>query len=435
MASVVLTAVGGAVGGPIGAAIGNVVGQQIDGHVLFRPKGREGPRLSDLAMQGSDYGSPLPRHYGTVRSAGTVIWSSGLKETAHRSGGGKRSGGRTTTYSYSASFAVAFAGRRIERVNRIWADGKLLRGAAGDMLSGGTVRIYQGTERQRPDPLLQAELGIGSAPAFRGLAYAVFQDLQLADYANRIPNLSFEIVADGSATGDLIVGDLVRAVGGRADASGLSGEMTGYSASRNSDLAAILAGLSVVTPFSVSSSAEGLKFSVRRSGDRYSLNAGSLLPDRDDRKHIGERRRTGEETLPGALTLTANDPSRDYQPSVQRAVRAGSGGLDIHFDLPASLTAPEAKQVAEAQLAEMWGRRADAVRRLPLSALVLEPGDLLSVEEEAIGGGDWHVRQTAVEALGLTVQLERRRGRRASCPPPIPACRCSSPTYRKGLPS
>ena len=34
----------------------------------------------------------------------------------------------------------------------------------------------------------------GEAPAYRGLAYVVFERLPLADFGNRIPQLSFEIV-------------------------------------------------------------------------------------------------------------------------------------------------------------------------------------------------------------------------------------------------
>lgn len=145
MATLVLTTVGAIVGGPIGATIGAIAGNSID-QMLFAPKGRTGPRLDDLTVQSSAYGLPHPRLYGTTRAAGNVIWSRGLRETAHRSGGGKRSGGRTTTYSYSASFAVAISARPIVGIGRIWADGKLLRGAAGEMTAEGAVRIYTGGE-------------------------------------------------------------------------------------------------------------------------------------------------------------------------------------------------------------------------------------------------------------------------------------------------
>ena len=83
MATLVLTAVGTAIGGPIGGAIGAMLGQQVDRAVFLSPKGRQGPRLSDLRVQTSSYGAAIPRLFGTVRVAGCVIWSTDLIETSH----------------------------------------------------------------------------------------------------------------------------------------------------------------------------------------------------------------------------------------------------------------------------------------------------------------------------------------------------------------
>ncbi|MGB3723094.1 MAG: phage tail protein [Pacificimonas sp.] len=411
MATVILTAVGSAVGGPVGSAIGATVGSVIDAK-LFAPKGREGPRLADLSVQGSDYGTSLARHYGVVRSAGTVIWSSGLTETARRSGGGKKSGGRTTTYSYSANFAVAFAARRVERVGRIWADGKLLCGAAGDMQAGGAVRIYTGSARQKADPLLEAELGVEGAPAHRGLAYAVFEGLELADFANRIPNLSFEIFADAGGTEvGAVLADLALASGGVAEVSGLTRTITGFSASRNSALAAHVAALDVAAPLVVRPGVEGLSFAARGAGDVVAVSEADLLPLEAGTAGSGETARAGYDELPGSVTLVANDPARDHQPSVQRALRAQAlHGGSAHIDLPASLTAGEAKRMAEGYLAELWARRGEASRRLRLSSLLLVPGDVVRLGAAAGSGGDWHVRRTEISGLGVDVALERRRG-------------------------
>lgn len=118
MATLVLTAVGAAVGGPIGAAVGAIAGQQIDAR-LFAPKARHGPRLGELAVQTSSYGSAIPKIFGAMRAAGTVIWATDLREERSSSGGGKGRP-RTVEYSYSASFAVALSARPIRGVGRIW---------------------------------------------------------------------------------------------------------------------------------------------------------------------------------------------------------------------------------------------------------------------------------------------------------------------------
>ncbi len=198
MATLVLSTVGQYFGGPIGSAVGALIGQQIDAK-LFAPKPRHGPRLGDLAVQTSSYGSQIPKIFGTMRVAGTVIWATDLQEHKETSGGGKGKP-KTVNYSYSASFAVALSGRPVREVRRIWADGKLLRGAAGDFKSEvGAFRLHGGGEDQAPDPLILAAEGASGAPAYRGTAYAVFEDLELADFGNRIPSLSFELVAEEEA--------------------------------------------------------------------------------------------------------------------------------------------------------------------------------------------------------------------------------------------
>jgi len=203
MASLVLSvagaAAGGSVFGPVGAIVGRLIGAvagNVIDQVLFgarRNSAVEGPRLSDLTVMASTEGAALPRIYGRARIAGQVIWATNLDEVVatDSEGGGKGMGGSagattTTTYSYFANFAVGLCDGPIGAVMRVWADGKPLD------LTGLTVRIYTGDETQAPDPLIVAKDGV--APAYRGLAYVVFERLPLENFGNRIPQLSFELV-------------------------------------------------------------------------------------------------------------------------------------------------------------------------------------------------------------------------------------------------
>lgn len=194
MATLVLGAVGSAVGGPLGGALGAMLGQTLDQG--FFGSGRRGPRLGDLSVQASSYGAAIPKIYGTMRAAGTIVWSTDIQERAADPGG----------YSYSANFAVALSSRRIKGVRRIWAEGSLLRAAEGDFKVRTDFRLYPGTEDQPVDPLIAAIEGVDRAPAFRGLAVAVFEGLELATYGNRIPSLTFEIEG---ADEEITVGDLL----------------------------------------------------------------------------------------------------------------------------------------------------------------------------------------------------------------------------------
>ena len=145
----------------------------------------------------STEGAPIPRIYGRARLAGQVIWATPIEEVVSvrhetEEAGGKGSGStattNTTTYNYFANLAVGLCAGPIGRVARIWADGKPLD------LDGIIYRTYTGDETQEPDPLIVAREGAGNAPAYRGLAYIVFERLPLADFGNRIPQLSFELM-------------------------------------------------------------------------------------------------------------------------------------------------------------------------------------------------------------------------------------------------
>src|SRR3546814_18322946 len=80
-------------------------------------KSRQGPRLNDLAVQSSAYGTPLPRLYGMIRASGSVLWAPDIRDTAHRFGWGKGKP-KPPTYSYAASLAEALSASPLRSVKR-----------------------------------------------------------------------------------------------------------------------------------------------------------------------------------------------------------------------------------------------------------------------------------------------------------------------------
>lgn len=389
MATLVLSAVGQAVAGPIGAFIGTVVGNQIDNRLFGRNIRREGPRLSDLSVQGAAYGAPIALGYGRSRIAGNVIWSTGLIEQRREertASGGKGGGGRTTTvsFTYSASFAVALSGRPIQRVDRIWADGKLIRNAGGPLNVGGVMRVHSGAESQLPDPLIEALQGAGQVPAHRGLAYVVFEDLALAEFANRIPNLSFEVVADeGPVTIGMVAQDLI----GRADTAletdtgGISQSLTGYSLVQPLTLRAALQPLGELHPFQLIEHAGKLSFQSLPAGAQASLATSALGADIDGRAPVKlELSRQQEFELPREVTVHYLDAARDFQPSVQRARRLTAATPMVEsLELPIVTSADGAKRAAERRLAMRWSARDSLAVTLAPAHLALQPGDVLEI--------------------------------------------------------
>jgi hypothetical protein len=218
MAVLALAAAGAALAPAGYAAIGWTIGTVV-GQLLFPGSlpDQVGPRVGDLRAQQSQYGVAIPILYGTTRVAGNVIWSTDLIETVNTTEvGGKGAPSQTqTTYSYRVSMAVMLGEGEVLGVRKIWADGKLIYNvsadadlgtvAASNLLAPG-LTFYPGSETQDPDPTMEAYLGAGQVPAYRGRAYLVFSDLQLEAYGNRRPNISCEVVAQGTLSDDILFG-------------------------------------------------------------------------------------------------------------------------------------------------------------------------------------------------------------------------------------
>lgn len=202
MATLVLTTIAGhfigsgTLAAAAATAAASVGGYLID-QALFGQR-VEGARMSSMRLTVAEEGAALPRVYGAVRLAGTLIWATRFEEVKTTKRRGAKGGPKVTTYSYFANFAIAIAEGEISLVRRIWADGKELD------QTRSPIRVYKGSEHQPPDPLIEAKQGSGNAPAYRGTAYVVFERFPLDDYGNRIPQFQLEVVrAVGSVARDL----------------------------------------------------------------------------------------------------------------------------------------------------------------------------------------------------------------------------------------
>ncbi|MDB5714261.1 MAG: hypothetical protein JWO15_1658 [Sphingomonadales bacterium] len=394
MATLLLTAVGTVIGGPIGGAIGALLGQAVDQRI-FAPKGRQGPRLGDLSLQTSSYGSSIPRVFGTVRASGTVIWSTDLVETSGSQSNGKGTPD-TTTFSYAASFAVALSAREIVRVGRIWADGNLLRGVEGDFKTATGFRLLNGSEDQALDPLMAAAEGIGTTPAYRGCAVAVFTDFQLAAYGNRIPSLSFEIIADDAPVGVAsILGELSDSA-----ISGASAALLGGLAVQGDSVRGVAETLAAALPVSLIDNGATLVL----AGDAdavQALDASDFGAGAQPGPRTVENRRAAA-TIPEVLSVAYYDTGRDYQAGIQRARREGGSRREDRIDLAASLPATMAKQIAETRLTRSWRERRTVSVTLPWRSIDVRPGSLVSLGTPP---GVWQVVSMAFERMAVRLEL------------------------------
>ncbi len=397
MATLILTAVGSAIGGPIGGSIGALIGQQIDARI-FGPNGREGPRLRDLAVSTSSYGQPIARQFGRMRVPGTVIWSTDLIESKHKQKS-RKGQPSTTAYSYSASFAVALSSTPIARIGRIWADGNLLRGVQEDLKVGGSLRIYRGFGDDPIDPLIAAAKG-AEAPAFRDCAYVVFENLELADFGNRIPALSFEIFAEGGdesvSLAQLVPEAALSTLAPLAHARGFADE--------GGSLASTLATIDEVIPLVCTSGSEGLAIAPRKAASDVIVTLPTqLAADERQQDVTHQKQRSGTPTrTPSALRYY--DEERDYQTGVQRAAGARQAGRELMIDLPATLTATGARQLANDSANRSRWQHETVTWRIGELDPRITPGTIVRLPDTP---GQWLLRSWEWFDRGVALELER----------------------------
>lgn len=399
MATLLFSALGTLVGGPLGGFIGALAGQQVD-RAIIGSGNREGPRLKDLSLTTSSYGSPVPRHFGTMRVAGTVIWATDLVERGEKQGGGKGQPS-VTTYSYSASFAVALSSRPIGAVGRIWADGNLLRGAAGDLKTGGTFRLHHGHADQQPDPLIAAAEGTDRCPAWRGIAYAVFENLDLSTFGNRIPALTFEVIADDDPlTLETIVTGLIDQVDADVDLA----DIRGFSCE-----GPLVDALQVLAPFRpIDCDACGDRITIAPERGRSSpvaLGDAAIAGDDGDFGTVAghaRRRLPMVASPPGAIRYY--DVARDFQPGLQRAPGRPAAGQAAVLELPGALSADDAQaMISAAARRAAWAREILSWRTVELDPAIA-PGTIVRAPGQP---GLWRVAEWEWREAGVELELER----------------------------
>lgn len=369
MATLILTAVGSAIGGPIGGAIGAALGQQAD-RALFGPKAREGVRLKELAVQTSSYGTPIPAIFGAMRVAGTVIWATDLVERRVKSGGSK---GRpaTVNYSYSVSMAVAISSRPIVRIGRIWADGNLIRGQAGDLKVDTQLRIYLGDADQSIDPLMASAENPGACPAHRGIAYVMFEDLQLADFGNRIPSLTFELF---EREGAVPLHDIFQTTSA-GEILGQAGHSLEGFAVGGSNVREVLAPLLDAFPVELRTDEGQMSLRDSASGSVPAAVVTAALSENSESFGLPMQIMPPPGQMPVSVSLRYYDSSRDYQAGLQSSEHRRSGRTAIQVELPAVLDAGTARRLAENKAMEAHYCRGEWSGNISVSSRRLAVGD------------------------------------------------------------
>jgi hypothetical protein len=385
MASLALSVVGSAIGGPIGGMVGGLVGGLID-NVLFPAPVTPPPPITT-----STYGKALPWARGTdVRLGCNMFYSSGWRKVPINKGAkaflspAKALAAKSGTPSFECDLAFSVMAGPVDPdwIIKIFANGSVLfdstlaatrptadihgvvtwsdvgippNGTAKDFVS---LVVYPGNATQLPDPTLEAALGIGNVPAYRGTAYFVINGLQGTPWGNSVPIL--QIMARPNAQGvklNQVVNDIIASAGldpALASTSSLSAPVQGYVVDSQADGVTALQPLALVYNFDLAEVGGGLRFTPRGRTPIATIEADQLA----GHEFGGSRPsfqwpREAETNLPKLAALTFIDPDRDCQENTQSAKRAtGSAQSMLSSSVKVTMTSEQGRQVADRMLWE-----------------------------------------------------------------------------------
>lgn len=175
----------------------------------------EGQHLTNIAVQVAQEGSDIPRGWGLWRQAGTIVYASQIFEESHTTG--SRKTGQQTDFTGFVSVMILGGRGPITRINRIWfnniviydyngGDPRLMQmtyngsrpidpptfDSGTGVFTADKLRIYTGTPNQPVDPYLESVKGVGKTPAYINRWGVFFEFLQLGQFGNQLPNITFE---------------------------------------------------------------------------------------------------------------------------------------------------------------------------------------------------------------------------------------------------
>ncbi|MCK5425216.1 MAG: phage tail protein, partial [Emcibacter sp.] len=278
-----------------------------------------------------------------------------------------------------------------------------LRDSAGALAVGGALRIYKGTDFQDPDPLIEALEGQTNVNAFRNFAYVVFDDLELGEYANRIPNLTFEVIADSG--GEVLLSSIISDICTLSqvpsfDTSDLDQMVRGYMLPGPMKSRSAIEELAQIYHFDVVEQEDKLLFRTLDRVSDISIGPDDLAQSAKKTDKITLTRRHDME-LPREVSLSFIDPDRDYQTGHQRAKRSYVASDIIRQNAyPLVISSDQAKSVTEIQLDLAWAGRETVSFALPYKYADLIPGDIVTL---TIGSDtqDFLLQETEIGLQGM----------------------------------
>lgn len=334
--SVVGQAVGFAYGGPWGAAIGGMLGGAVGGGI-DGPVRNEQAIIDDLGAVKFDYGSSIPRLYGTDRHK--VVpngWSSRKRIISHEESVDTKGGGGPSAVNVTRTYEqdwLCYAPLNAKGFARIWINGELEYSARSDspeatiLASAKTsafraVTFFDGNATQEPWPVYEAAVDIENAVAYRDRPTIAFEALDLGP-SGQPPLIEVEFFtaatpAEGPSYETLLLahfnGDLTDASGNGRDFSGHTYSFEGGKFDQGVRLTATSAGPALGAAVTIAGADEPycVEFWLTRLGGNWTGYTICGDGPNNLRFSVADNCLQGMVNSSGATTITGATPLSDW---------------------------------------------------------------------------------------------------------------------------
>jgi hypothetical protein len=253
---------------------------------------------------------------------------------------------------------------------------------------------YTGSSTQNPDSTIEGHEGAGDVPGFRGIAYIVFDDLQLAQWGNRMPNFSFLVeFAESSDTVPVVLAALLERAGlvsADYDVTGVTADlMTGLSTHGPYPVISIIQSLMFIYGIEARDENGKLVFFDRDTLDTVTVPAEDFCahsPGSDVPRPFAISDMCGID-LPRQVDIAFSEAAIDYQQGSQSILKINAPGSTAHtlrMVLPFTLTAEQAREIAKRELWTAWGERQKVSLFLPPSYMHLQVFDIIGLTYDGV---------------------------------------------------
>lgn len=395
----------------IGGALGGVVDTQFLFPAVFGKgnAGQSGPRINDLQISSASEGSPIGWCTGGKnRVAGQIIWMGEVQTVTKKvTAGGKGFGSSSASQeqvSYFVDFAVAFVEGPINAYRRIWADSKLIydnvTSEKADPSAYDSLVGYTGAADQDVDPTMEAALGSGNVPAYRGTSYVVFKSFNITGGMPQTFSAYVEQEDNQSLSTAIarIMNRAERVQDVDYDVNSLPGRIEGVFTADIQPTAQTLESMILTYNLGVQEVEGKLVFFP------YSESSPIEIDNRDLAAH-----EAGEEApdqisvtdnasinLPSEVVVTYFDVDNYFQQGAQRSKQLNRAAINVdNISVPVTLSATQAKTLAYQSLWSAWSQRQTVTFSLPPSYLgVFAESDIVKVNFQ---GSDFLIKLNTVD--------------------------------------